>query len=92
MNFDNQSIDGKEWLTLKLLTSTLRIHTLDAKNMLIHQISLVNNNGNTTPLQYDYDLNQQKLKIKLNKTYTRDQTYKIFIQYTAYPEGVPWTR
>ncbi|MGV4528827.1 M1 family aminopeptidase [Ornithobacterium rhinotracheale] len=89
LNFDNQSIDGKEWLTLKPHFYPTDSLTLDAKNMLIHQISLVNNNGNTAPLQYDYDLNHQKLKIKLNKTYTRDQTYKIFIQYTAYPEGVP---
>lgn len=89
LNFENQSLDGKEWITLKPHFYPTDSLTLDAKNMIIHKISLVNSNGNHNPLLFDYDLNQKKLKIKLNKIYTRDQTYTIFIQYTSFPEGVP---
>jgi len=56
---------------------------LDAKNFDIHQVQLVKP-GDSTALQFSYD--SLKLTVQLDKTYTRNETFKISIQYTAKPE------
>ncbi|MBL4710038.1 MAG: M1 family metallopeptidase [Flavobacteriales bacterium] len=57
--------------------------TLDAKGFQIHKVALVDKIGKRTPLTYSYD--QSFLKIDLGKTYTRKDTYNIFVDYTAMP-------
>jgi len=55
--------------------------TLDAQNF---DIKSVNFEGNTAPLKYDYD--NKKLTVYLDKSYSRQEEFKIAIQYTAKPD------
>ena len=72
---------GKATLTLRpWFYSTDRL-TLDAKNFDIHSIRF---EGQNTTLPYDYD--KEKLVIQLGKTFTRNDEYKIAIEYTAKPD------
>ena len=56
--------------------------TLDANGFRINSIFLLKKNDRQ-PLRYTY--NGKKLNIKLDKAYTRDQDYTIFIDYVAMP-------
>ncbi len=74
---------GKEWVTLKphfYATDTLR---LDAKGMDIKNISVVEN-GKNIPLKYKYD-DSLTLAIHLDKVYHNNETYTVYIDYTAKP-------
>lgn len=74
---------GKAWLTLTphfYPTDTL---TLDAKGMDIKSVALVGAKANT-PLKYTYD--NEQLFVQLNKKYTRNEKYTIYIAYTAKPD------
>ncbi len=81
-DYDNSYLIGKAWITLKphfYPTDTL---SLDAKGMEIKNISIVK--GTTkTPLKYEYD--GLILNIKLDKKYTRNDKYTVYIDYIAKP-------
>lgn len=74
---------GKEWVTLKphfYATDTLR---LDAKGMDIKNISIVKN-GKNIPLKYKYE-DSLSLAIRLDKVYHNNESYTVYIDYTAKP-------
>ncbi|HWZ16574.1 MAG TPA: M1 family metallopeptidase [Mucilaginibacter sp.] len=74
---------GKEWVTLRphfYPTDTLR---LDAKGMDLKNISVVKN-GRNIPLKFKYD-DSLTVAIKLDKVYHNNETYTIYIDYTAKP-------
>ncbi len=83
LDFPKAYLHGKEWLTLKphfYPTDSVR---LDAKGMEIREVSLVS--GNTKkPLKYKYD--GRELRITLDKTYTRNDKYTLYFDYTAKPD------
>ena len=73
---------GKEWVTLKphfYPTDTLR---LDAKGMDLKNISVVKN-GVNVPLKFTYD--SLTVAIHLDKVYHNNETYTVYIDYTAKP-------
>jgi aminopeptidase N len=77
---------GKEWVTLKphfYPTDTLR---LDAKGMDIHNLSVVKD-GKNIPLKYVYQ-DSLSLAIKLDKVYHNNESYTIYIDYTAKPNQI----
>ncbi|OWK72464.1 M1 family aminopeptidase [Pedobacter sp. AJM] len=74
---------GKEWVTLKPHFYPTDSLTLDAQGMDIKTVALVGIKGNT-PLKYVY--NNNKLYINLNKKYTKQEKYTIYIAYTAKPD------
>jgi aminopeptidase N len=83
VSFDRskRSVSGISILKLSPLfypTSTLE---LDAKDFEIHSLVL---NSTNSELPYDYD--GSIIKINLDRTYKRDETYEILINYTAFPE------
>ncbi|WP_233188593.1 M1 family metallopeptidase [Tenacibaculum sp. SG-28] len=80
-NFEEKTLQGEEWVTLKPHFYDTKTLELDAKAMLIHEISM-----DEKPLEYTYD--NLKIKIELPKVYQRDQEYTIYIKYTARPEKV----
>ena len=83
-DFAKRYLYGKAWITLKphfYETDSLR---LDAKGMDIHEVSIVNN-GKQTALPYTYTDNKN-LRIKLDRTYTRNDKYTVYIRYTAKPD------
>jgi len=74
---------GKEWVTLRphfYPTDTLR---LDAKGMDLNNISIVKN-GKNYPLKFKYD-DSLTVAIQLDKVYHNNETYTIYINYTAKP-------
>ncbi|MCE4066849.1 M1 family metallopeptidase [Chryseobacterium gleum] len=87
VNFDYQKeqMNGEEWLTASPYFYATNELTLDAKGMLIHEVSL-DNNGKKSPLKYEYK--DDILKITLDKTYQRNEDYTVYIKYTARPNEV----
>ncbi|GAB3827131.1 hypothetical protein GCM10028895_39000 [Pontibacter rugosus] len=81
-DWEKQYLKGSAELTLKPYFYPQDTLVLDAKGMDIHSVSLMRGND-ATPLTYGYD--GQKLSIKLNKTYTRDEKYTVEVIYTAKP-------
>ncbi|MDD7914063.1 M1 family metallopeptidase [Polaribacter ponticola] len=81
-NFENKTMNGEAWVTAKPHFYSSNAITLDAKAMLIHQISI-----NNIALNYFYD-DKVKLIIDLPKTYKKDEEFTIYIKYTAQPEKV----
>ncbi|MEZ4878535.1 MAG: M1 family metallopeptidase [Chitinophagales bacterium] len=78
----NQTVEGKATITLKPHFYNQNELILDAKFMEIHDIG-IKKNGLLIPLSYSYDTMQ--IKIILDKTYSKNDTIKIVIDYTAQP-------
>ncbi len=78
-NLENSTMNGEEWVTLSPHFYSQNELILDAKGMLIHEVSLNNSN-----LKYDY--NEEKLTIKLPKSYEKGEKLTLYIKYTARPE------
>jgi len=83
-DWDSSYMHGKAWLTLTPYFYPIDSLTLDAKGQRIEEVALVDELGKTTALQFAYDTMQ--LKIDLNRSYTRKDTYQIYIEYTAMPD------
>ncbi len=84
-DFAKSYMYGKVWLTLKphfYPTDSLR---LDAKGMEIKKVAIIKN-GKELPLKYEYD--GWEMNIQLDKTYTRNEEYTVYIDYTAKPDEV----
>ncbi|WP_430898326.1 MULTISPECIES: M1 family aminopeptidase [unclassified Paraflavitalea] len=73
---------GKVWLQLKPHFYATDSLLLDAKGMEIQQVAVVKNNKNQV-LNYDY--NGLELRIKLDKSYKKEETYTIYVSYIAKP-------
>ncbi|MCY7410799.1 MAG: HEAT repeat domain-containing protein [Chitinophagales bacterium] len=87
VHFDwvKQHLIGKAWITFKPHFFTTDSLTLDAKSFDINKVELVNTKGNVA-LKYTYDSLQ--LKIKLDRSYSRNEFYTVYIDYTAKPNEV----
>jgi aminopeptidase N len=81
-NFDNKTMNGEAWITAKPHFYSTNFITLDAKAMLIHQVSM-----NSTALKYTYE-DGLNLIISLPKTFNREEEFTVYIKYTAQPEKV----
>lgn len=84
-NYEAMTMDGKAELTLKPYfypTSTL---VLDAKAFDIRTVGIKGKNG-ISALKYTYDGKQ--IGITLDREYTRRDTLRIWVDYTAQPEKV----
>jgi aminopeptidase N len=82
-DYSKSYLNGKAWLTLKphfYATDSLQ---LDAKGMNIHKVELVKA-GKNIPLKYSYD--SLFLNIILDRTYKKDESYVVYIDYTAKPD------
>jgi aminopeptidase N len=75
---------GKAWITLSPHFYPTDSLLLDAKGMAINKVSIVKSSGSMAPLTYLYD--GMVMKIKLDKTYKKDEKYTIYIDYTAKPD------
>ena len=82
-NWDSAYLYGRANLMVKPHFYATDSLTLDAKGFQIHEVAMVDRIGKKSPLNYVYD--DEFLKISLGKTYTKSDTYKIFIDYTAMP-------
>lgn len=82
-DWEKHHLFGKATLTLKPYFYPSNLLTLQAKGFTIDAVELVGKTGNQ-PLKYSY--NSLDLTINLPKTYSRTDTFTVFIQYTAKPE------
>jgi aminopeptidase N len=80
-NFDHKELNGEAWITVKPHFYATQTLLLDAKAMLIHEVSL-----NDRILDYDYD--DLIINIGLPKDYVKDEEFTVYIKYTARPEKV----
>ncbi len=81
-NFENSTMNGEAWVTLKPHFFATNELTLDAKAMIINKIEL-----NNQPLSFTYK-NKTELQIKLPREYKRNEEFTVYIDYVAQPEKV----
>lgn len=81
-DWEKQQLNGKATIDVKPYFYPQKQLVLDAKGMDIHSVKLVSDNPKE--LQYQYD--DLFLKIDLDKTYERTDTFTVLIDYTAKPE------
>ncbi|HNP98092.1 MAG TPA: M1 family metallopeptidase, partial [Bacteroidia bacterium] len=79
-------VAGKATIQLKQHFYTSDSVRLNAKGMDIHQVCLLKKEGQKIPLKYSYADNM--LRIQLDRMYTKDEDFLMFIDYTAKPEEV----
>ena len=82
-DFSKSYLYGKAWLTLKPHFYPTDSLTLDAKGMEVKAVS-VTKGAKQIPLKYVYK-DDHNLRIKLDKTYNANESYTIYIDYTAKP-------
>ena len=75
-DYNKSYLYGKEWLTLKPHFNPTDSLLLDAKGMEIKELSIIKGLIKT-PLKYSYD--GMQLNIKLDKFYTRTETYTLYL-------------
>ncbi|MBL4905725.1 MAG: M1 family peptidase, partial [Flavobacteriaceae bacterium] len=80
-DFSKKQLIGEEWITLSPHFYATDKVALDAKAMLIHTVTL-----NNKELSYLND--GLKIWIDLPRKYTKDESYTLYIKYTARPEEV----
>lgn len=87
VNFDyqNEQMNGEEWLTASPYFYSSDSLVLDAKGMLIHEVAM-DKGGRKIPLQFHYSKNI--LTITLDEVYSRNQEYTVYIKYTSRPNVV----
>ncbi|GAB4251319.1 MAG: hypothetical protein Kow0027_15190 [Saprospiraceae bacterium] len=79
-DWEKEEVLGKATLTLKPYFYATDKVVLDAKGFEFHEVKLVDNGKD---LKYDYDGSQ--ITIHLDRSYDRNEKYKLFIDYTARP-------
>ena len=82
-DFSKSYLYGKAWLTLRPHFYNTDSLNLDAKGMELKKVAIVKG-SQQIPLKYEYD--DWNLKIKLDRTYKSNETYTIYIDYTAKPD------
>lgn len=80
-NFKEKQLNGEAWVTAKPHFYATNTFVLDAKAMLIHEVSL-----NNKKLEYNYD--EYQITINLPKKFTKEEEFTLYIKYTARPEKV----
>ncbi len=81
-DWEKQYLLGKANITVSPHFYTQDTLVFDAKGFDIHKVSLVEN-GTQKSLAFNYD--SLKLNISLDKTYTKEDTLELYIDYTAKP-------
>lgn len=85
-NIPAQQLNGKATLEFRPYFYPVDSLILDAKAFDIHRVALVGKGGAMTDLKYSY--NDRQLRIALDRSYTRKETYSVYVQYTANPQRV----
>lgn len=84
-DWQKEQLNGEAWITAKPYFYETNKLVLDAKAMIIHEVSLVSG-GTKKKLNFTND--EWQLFIDLDKTYKRNQEYTVYIKYTARPNEV----
>ena len=81
LDFEKEELEGEAWIKLTPHFYSTDKLVLDAKAMLIHEIS-----SEKKPLNFRYD--GAKIYIDLEKVYNRNDSLQLYISYTARPDKV----
>ena len=81
-DYQKSQMNGEVWIKLHPHFYPTHTLVLDAKQMDIHQVSVVTNNSNKK-LSFTYD--SLLLTIQLDRVYKASEQYTIYIKYTAKP-------
>lgn len=84
-DYNKQQALGEAWITLKPHFYPTNKLTLDAKAMLIEEVSLVQGN---TKKKLNFTNDDYQLFVDLDKEYKNNQEYTLYIKYTARPNDV----
>jgi aminopeptidase N len=79
-DWQKEQVLGKATLTLKPYFYPTSSVTLDAKGFEFHKVTF---EGSNAPLAYTYDGKQ--IAVQLGREYTRNESYKLYLEYTASP-------
>jgi aminopeptidase N len=85
-DYSKQHVLGKAALSFKPYFYDQKTLELDAHMFLLHRVALLGKKGDTSDLKYSYD--DEVIRIELNRTYSRNDTFSIWIDYTARPNDV----
>ena len=85
-DWEKKHLLGEATLDFKPYFHAQNSVTIDAKGFDIHQISLVKENGVKTDLEYKY--NDLQIAVDLDRFYNRNETYTLYINYTAKPDDL----
>jgi len=85
-NFEKKQLNGKATIDAKAYYFPIDSTILEAKSFDIKSIALLDKAGKEKPLQYVYRDNF--IRIALDKKYTRNEQFRIAIDYVAKPEEV----
>ena len=85
-NWEKKHLLGEATLDFKPYFHAQNSVTIDAKGFDIHQIALVGENGSKTDLIYEY--NDLQIIVQLDRSYSRNETYSLYINYTAKPDDL----
>jgi aminopeptidase N len=85
--WDKKQMEGEATLTLHPHWYSGDSVTLNARGMDLHRVARLEAGGDTLPLEFTYD--SFLLHIALGKQYARNETYTLYIAYTARPEELP---
>ncbi len=86
-NWEKAHMYGKAKLTLTPHFYTQKELVLNARGMDINKVQLISIGQDSLPVMSDltYSYDSLLITIDLNKTYTKDDTLKLFIDYTSKP-------
>ena len=82
-DWDSTFLYGKAYLTFSPYFYPVDSLILDAKGFQLHEVALLNKLDEKQALNYTYD--SSFIHIALDKTYQKEDTYRVFIDYTAMP-------
>lgn len=83
-DFLKQYLYGTAYLTLHPHFVSTNKLVLDAKGMDIKSVALLNTDGTTLPLVYDYK-DTMHLSVTLNRVYQKEENYTVIVDYIAKP-------
>jgi aminopeptidase N len=83
-DYNKQHVYGKAELIFKPYFYDLDSLEINARSFILNRVALIRKD--TVPLQYTYDNNV--IRIRLDKTYSARDTFRIFIDYTARPSEI----
>lgn len=81
LNWDSCFVYGKATLKVRPYFYATNELELDAKGYVINEVKV-----NAKKAEYTYD--GYKLKIKLDKKYTKEESYEVYVDYTAMPNRI----
>lgn len=82
-DWEQTRMPGEAWLTLTPYFYPKETLELDAKGFDVNRVELFRPGAPNQPLKYDYD--GRKLRVRLGKKYTREDTFEVYINYVAKP-------